>query len=141
MSRLAGRMPEGIPRSRVTSFPAFGLSYALRRRLARTPAGRAAVYLKAGSDFCRLVAGALDWERLRGIYAFNSAALELLEEARARGVHAVMEQTIAPRSVEETLLAGERERHPSLHGSPPAREQSRCPGSANAKRPSGRPPT
>src|SRR5262249_48763504 len=44
------------------------------------------------------------------VYTFNSASLEILREARRRGLFTVMEQTITPKAVEEQILQGERER-------------------------------
>lgn len=111
LRRLLGRVSSDLPRDRVKSYPAFGLRYYARRSRAADWERLSAVHLWAGSEFGRRVtrdgfgdAGA--------VYTFNTAALEILRSARQRGMYTVVEQTIAPRAVEEQLLAEEQERFP-----------------------------
>jgi glycosyltransferase involved in cell wall biosynthesis len=68
-------------------------------------------FLWAGQELCRriLKRGLGDAEL---VYGFNSAALEIAEVGGQGGVKIVVEQTIAPRSVEIELLARERESFP-----------------------------
>jgi glycosyltransferase involved in cell wall biosynthesis len=47
-----------------------------------------------------------------GVYTLNSAALELLDAARTKGIAGLVEQTIAPRKHELELLHPEAERFP-----------------------------
>lgn len=109
--RLLGRVPEGIPARKVRAFAGFGWRYARRRGAARTAEEQAAVHLWAGRRFGELILrrGLGD---AGGVYTFNSAGLEVLRAARAGGLRAVMEQTIAPREVEHRLLSEEDEHHP-----------------------------
>jgi glycosyltransferase involved in cell wall biosynthesis len=111
LARLLARVPEGIPPARIAAFTAFGLEYARRRAAARTPEECTAVHLWAGREFCRAILrrglGAA-----AGVYAFNSAALELLQHARQCGLTPVLEQIIAPIAVENDLLAAEHDRFP-----------------------------
>ncbi len=109
--RLRGRAPDGVPAESIPAFTAFGREYAARRNRARTPTEATAEHLRAGGEFCDLVLGA-GLGSAAGVYAFNSAALELLLGARERGLLAVVEQTIAPREVEAKLLRREREAFP-----------------------------
>ncbi len=119
--RLRGRVPEGIPRQKIRAFSGFGLQYARRLRAAQTAGDQAAVYLWAGRRFGELILRR-GLANAGGVYTFNSAGLELLRHARQRGLRAVMEQTIAPREVEQRLLSEEDEHHPgweqrvSTHG-------------------------
>jgi glycosyltransferase involved in cell wall biosynthesis len=117
LRRLLGRVPQGLPASRITAFNRFGWEYSRRRRAARTPAESTAVYLWAGKTFCELIirAGIGD---ATGVYAFNSAGLELLRHARAMGLRTVLEQTIAPTRVESRLLAREYSIHPGWEPPP-----------------------
>lgn len=111
VARLAARDPGGVPRSRIHSLSAFGLAYACRRAAIRTPSGYTAVHLWAGRAFCeRIVRNGL--RDAAGVYAFNSAALELLRHARRHGLAAVLEQTLAPAEIEDRVLAAERDRFP-----------------------------
>jgi glycosyltransferase involved in cell wall biosynthesis len=69
------------------------------------------VHLWAGATFGKRVVRD-GFGGAQAVYAFNTAALELLTIARERGLFTVLEQTIAPRALEETLLAEERARFP-----------------------------
>jgi glycosyltransferase involved in cell wall biosynthesis len=52
------------------------------------------------------------------VYGFNSASLELLREARSRGLYCALEQTIAPRAIEQRLMAEERAAWPGWSAAP-----------------------
>ena len=111
LRRLLGRVPHGIPPSRITAFTGFGMEYQRRRSAARTPTESTAAHLWAGRTFCeRIIRAGLG--NAAGVYAFNSAALELLAHARARGLRTAVEQTIAPTEVESRLVAREFSAHP-----------------------------
>ena len=110
LQRLLGRAPEGIPPERITAFNQLGWAYAQRLRRAHTPADMTAAFLWSGQAFCRLVLDAGLPEA--GIYTFNSAGLEILQAARQRGLPTVMEQTIAPRALEQQLLLEEQQAFP-----------------------------
>lgn len=105
--RLLSRVPHGVPPKLITAFTDFGLEYGRRCNTAATD--RFAVYLWAGTEFCRRIlkqgfggAGA--------VFTFNSAGLEILQRARREGLQAVMEQTIAPMRIELELLKEEQAR-------------------------------
>ncbi len=111
VKRLLGRIPHGVPRELISAFTNFGREYARRRGSARTPAQATAAHLWAGKMFCeRVIRRGLGGAA--GVYTFNSAGLELLEHARARGLRTVMEQTIAPMRIERELLLAENEKFP-----------------------------
>ena len=117
--RLLGRLPHGVPPALITAFTALGTEYARRRARAQTPSEMTAAHLWAGRAFCeeivrRGLTGAT------GVYTFNSAGLEVLQAARARGLRCVMEQTIAPRAVERRLLTEEQARFPDWEPMPSA---------------------
>jgi len=119
LRRMRGRVPGGLPRDRITAFSSFGLKFARRLAAATTPAEVIATYLWAGRTFCELIlstglAGA------SGVYTFNSAGLELLEAARERGLAGIMEQTSAPKQVEDALLTEEHARFPGWESPPGA---------------------
>jgi glycosyltransferase involved in cell wall biosynthesis len=106
VGRMNARVPQGIPPGKITHWPAFAIEYHVRQRRARTPAELRAVYLWAGTEFCRRVIRH-GLGKASGVYTFNSAGLELLEHAREQSLLRVMEQTIAPSPVEDRLLAEE----------------------------------
>ena len=111
LRRLLGRVAPDLPLDRIRSYPTLGLNYYLRRARAADWEGLSAVYLWAGSEFGRRVAR--DGFGYAGaVYTFNSAALEILRASRARGLFTVVEQTMAPRSVEDRLLSEEHARFP-----------------------------
>lgn len=110
--RIAGRALRGIPGDRITAFNLLGVRYAHRRRQARSRSDFTQAFLWAGRTFCRQVV-ARGLGDARGVYVFNTAGLEVLEAARAKGCRTVLEQTIAPRRVENDLLQREQERFPN----------------------------
>jgi glycosyltransferase involved in cell wall biosynthesis len=111
LRRLTGRVVAGLPRERVTSFNLFGLRYAHLNRQARSPSEATRAFLWAGRTFCRRVLRAGLGEA-RGVYVFNSAGLEVLQAARAAGRRTTLEQTIAPRRIENRLIQTEVEKFP-----------------------------
>lgn len=111
LRRLAGRRPIGVPKRLITSFTRFGLRYQKLRRDARSASELTAAHLWAGSEFCRLIVQSEPPEA-SSAFAFNSAGLELLREWRRRGRKTVLEQTIAPRRVEERLMREEQQAFP-----------------------------
>ena len=122
IKRLAGRRADGLPSELVTDFPLLAVSYRVRGRLARNPAGEIYVHIAAGREFCRRIMR----HGLAGcdaVYTSNSQGLELLTHARKRGLRTFSEQTIAPLAFERTLIAEEEERFPGWEAPlAPARE-------------------
>jgi hypothetical protein len=94
----------------VRSYQAFGLLYAARNARARDSAEASAIFLWAGRAFGRRVVRD-GFGDASAVYTFNTAALEILAAARAQGLRTVLEQTIAPRAIEEELMRDEQARH------------------------------
>lgn len=111
LQRLMGRIPEGIPASRITAFTGFGLEYARRLARAQNTDERNEAFLWSGREFCRRVISK-GFGKANAVYVFNSAGLEVLQEARRRGLKGIVEQTIAPRAVEWASLRDEAVRFP-----------------------------
>jgi glycosyltransferase involved in cell wall biosynthesis len=110
LRRLLGRLPAGVPSEKIRAFTSFGWTYVRRRTSARSRVEQTAIHLWAGKRFCELVLrdgldGATD------VYTFNSAGLEVLRVARSQGIRGFVEQTIAPRRIEQRILAQESERY------------------------------
>ena len=117
LSRLLARVPQGIPPARVTAFNRLGWEYARRRRRANSPSEQTTAFLWCGREFCQLV-NASEWGNAGGVFTFNSAGLETLQKATGQGLRAVMEQTIAPRQVEQQILAREHAAYPDWQPQP-----------------------
>jgi glycosyltransferase involved in cell wall biosynthesis len=115
LRQLTGRASLGLPVEQITAFSMLGLRYARLHRRARSPGEATRAFLWAGRSFCRHVVrrGLGD---AHGVYVFNSAGLEVLEAARATGRRTVLEQTIAPRRIENQLLQREMRRFPDWQG-------------------------
>lgn len=111
LRRLLGRSAAELPDSLVTGFPAFGLWYTWRRRQARGWSAQLDLHRWGGRRFCELI---LDRDRGQAntVYAYSSAALELLCAARNRGQLAVLDHITAPLVAEQQLVAAEHERYP-----------------------------
>lgn len=107
LKSLMDREPKNVPAGKITAFTDFGWEYFRRRTTARTQSDATAAHLWAGKTFCRLILEKGLGEA-EGIYTFNSAGLEIMQAARAKGLTTVMEQTIVPREIEQKLLADEK---------------------------------
>lgn len=107
--RLIGRGTE-LPDHLVRSYSAFGVLYYARNARARDSAAASTVFNWAGRSFGRCVVRD-GFGGASAVYAFNTAALEILTAAREQGLRTVLEQTIAPRAIEEELMHAEHARH------------------------------
>jgi glycosyltransferase involved in cell wall biosynthesis len=121
LRRLLGRIPEGIPSDRITTFPGFALQYWQRERRSRSVAEANEVYLWAGQRFCKLVASH-GFEDATGVYVFESAGLEILQLAKRLGLKTVTEQSIAPREMTFRILADEYDSFPGWQAPMPNTE-------------------
>ena len=110
LRRLSARVPEGIPRSLIVAFTAFGLEYQRRRSSAHSVSELTSVHLWAGKTFNELILSARPPQNT-SLYCFNSAGLELLQAWGDRNL-TMIEQTIAPRRVEERILMEQEEAFP-----------------------------
>jgi glycosyltransferase involved in cell wall biosynthesis len=80
--------------------------------MARTPEQRTAAWIWGGQRFAKLCASKIS-HTTRGVYAFTSAAKELLKEARNRGLATWLDHATAPRSYEMGLVQEEARRFPN----------------------------
>jgi glycosyltransferase involved in cell wall biosynthesis len=108
--RLLGRAAVGLPGKRIKSYPFFGLAYYARRKWAGNPEAMDRSHLRAGKIFGSKVVRD-GFGKAGAVYAFNTAALEILSAARKQGLFTVLEQTIVPRLIEEALLAEAQTRY------------------------------
>ncbi|MEO1392662.1 MAG: glycosyltransferase family 4 protein [Cyanobacteria bacterium J06634_5] len=106
VKKLLGRSPEGISPSSITAFTIFGYEYAWRRRHAKSIGEMTAVHLWAGKKFNQLIIRQ-GFGSATTVYGYNSACEQLMREAKKKGLRTVLEQTIAPKSVEMNLLESE----------------------------------
>jgi glycosyltransferase involved in cell wall biosynthesis len=109
IERAAGRRAADLPPEFVRAYPTLGLLYYFRHRLAKDQAAKDLLYLEIGEKFGELVSRS-GFGRAQGVYTFTTAALEILRAAKQKGLFGVLEQTIAPRAVQERLLADEHRR-------------------------------
>ncbi|HEY7086549.1 MAG TPA: glycosyltransferase family 4 protein, partial [Tepidisphaeraceae bacterium] len=113
LRRLLARRIDGVPASKIRSFPRWALARILRRSGAGTsPGSMLRHFARENERFCRLVLEADGLRDADALYAFSSAGLELMREARQRSMWIVMEQIAAPFEHDEPLLAEERQRWP-----------------------------
>lgn len=111
LKRLMGRHPKGIPPEKITAFSSLGLSYALSRLKKKTQDDTIQMYICVGKKFCgEIIAQGLP--RHGATYTFNSAGLELMTAAKKQGLCTIMEQTIAPRKIEQNLLEEAYRKYP-----------------------------
>lgn len=109
VGRMLDREVGAVPGERIVNFEAFGLWRAWRGRRHRTAGASLRGYAEANARFNRCVTryglGEAD-----AVYVFNAAGREILEHASGRGLHCVVDQTMAPFAVVEPMLAEERQR-------------------------------
>lgn len=110
VARLAARRT-GLPGGKVTGFFFFTVSAFLGPWQRKSGEDNITWWLRRNRRFNELVLregfGLAD-----GVYVFNGAGLEILREARRRGLFCVLDQTSAPMRHDAGLLAGEAERWP-----------------------------
>lgn len=105
VKRLLGRRKIDIPSGKVTASTKFGLEYFMRLQFSQNNVLK--TYLWAGKALCDLVLRE-GFKDASGVYTFNNAGLELMVEAKKKGLLTVMEQTIAPYETEQKLLEEEQ---------------------------------
>jgi glycosyltransferase involved in cell wall biosynthesis len=110
IERAKGRRAT-LPARLVRSYPMLGFEYYIRKTLARDHDAKSRVFLSAGKKFGGRVSRD-GFGNAGAVYAFTTAALEILSRAKQCGLITVLEQTIAPRAVEEDLLAEEQRLYP-----------------------------
>lgn len=111
LARLAGRVPDGVPKDRIVTFPGFGLRSALIRLRNRDAAAVTRHALWAGRRFSVLVARR-GYAGASGLYTFAGDGLEQIEAAKRQGLWVAVEQMNAPREVLDELVNGEKARFP-----------------------------
>jgi glycosyltransferase involved in cell wall biosynthesis len=111
LNRLSGRFASDLPCEHVWSFPWLGLEYYLRQEASRDNETRDRVFLWAGKKLGKLVTQN-GFGKAAAVYGFNTAALEIFRAAKLQGLFTVLEQTIAPRAIEEKLIAEEHKHFP-----------------------------
>ncbi|WP_158265407.1 glycosyltransferase family 4 protein [Blastopirellula marina] len=95
----------------ISCFPSFAIRRIISRDRSASVGDLYDTYSRVNREFGRLVCGN-EWGNANVVYVFNGAGLEILEQAKQRGMFTVVEQTDAPVPVEEGLLNEERERWP-----------------------------
>jgi glycosyltransferase involved in cell wall biosynthesis len=111
LRRAAGRLSPKVLDGKIRAFPIFGLYYFLRRYMSRQPEDRIYSFLWAGKRFSTLVRKC-GFGKANAVYGFNSASLEIFQEANQQGLKCVLEQTIVPKSYEMRLLEAEQKKWP-----------------------------
>ena len=109
---LSGREPVGVPDQKVTCL--WSSPWAMRSH--RQHAGQGGQYARwaiQNAAFGRAVVQR-GFGPAKAVYAFNAAAVEIFEAAKAQGLKCILDMTIAPLEVIESLLAEERKRFPNL---------------------------
>jgi glycosyltransferase involved in cell wall biosynthesis len=111
VTRLLNRTPKDIPAHLIRANTRLGISFARRYAKTKSELDRIELFLRVGESFGAWVVQQ-DWAGAGGVFVYNTAGLEILREARRRGLRTACEQTIAPFTVERFILAQERARFP-----------------------------
>lgn len=109
---LQGRVHPGVPDDKVTCL--WASPWAMWKNRKRTlHLGQYARWVVQNEAFGREVVRR-GFGQAGAVYAFNGAAVEIFEAAKAKGLKCILDMTIAPLEVVERLLTEERQRFPDL---------------------------
>jgi hypothetical protein len=103
--RLSERRAAGIDPSCVRCCRSLAWRRLLRAGRNVSPAEQYRFWVGQNQAFGEWV-GRQSWGRAEMVYALNGAAVEIFREAKRRGVRRVLDQTLAPLSYVERVLAG-----------------------------------
>ena len=107
---LSGREPVGVPDRKVTCL--WSSPWAMQRnRQHSEQGGQYARWTAQNEAFGRAVVQR-GFGNAQAVYAFNGAALEVFDAAKARGLKCILDMTIAPLEIVEKLLHQERQQFP-----------------------------
>ena len=109
---IQGRTHPGVPDDKVTCLWASPWAMWKNRKRAQN-LGQYARWVAQNEAFGHEVVRR-GFGQADAVYAFNGAAVEIFEAAKAQGLKCILDMTIAPLEVVERLLAGERQRFPDL---------------------------
>jgi glycosyltransferase involved in cell wall biosynthesis len=120
LRRLKGRVPKGVPKERLRSFPLLGMRYQFRLSRSHTLEASCRTYTWAAQKLNGLIT---DANLLNDsiLFTFDRAGLECMEYVKARGGVCIMEQTVAPFRVWRRLVDEEQRRFPDWEKSDDSR--------------------
>lgn len=125
LQRLAGRVPNGVPLNKITSYPTLGFEYSFRLSRAKTLDESLEIFTSTAKAFASLVKRD-SFHNANTLYTFDRCGLELMTFAKANGINTIMDQTVAPFRTDQIILRRE-EKDYSLWGvgetATPAKEQ------------------
>ncbi|MGD9872951.1 MAG: glycosyltransferase family 4 protein [Kiritimatiellia bacterium] len=108
MQRLSGRRCPELPARKTTSFWNMGLGEKLYPGKSHLEAS----WVRSGEAFCRSIL-ACGLGNADAVYAFSSAAKELLLYCREQGLTGILDHATAPQKAEMKLVREEQERFPA----------------------------
>lgn len=108
--RLLGRVPYGIPREKITAFSTLGLKIYQRRRRVRSTSDFSDLEVWTGSQLCQHVVNS-GLPAVDLVHTFCSGGLELIREAKSRGIRTIVEQTNAPAGVYSRIIDEEHKKY------------------------------
>ncbi len=117
IKRWNGRTNDSLPDDKVRSFPLFGWSYKSRAAVARRRNRLTSVWTWGGRRFCQHVCRA-GFGSAKAVYCYTSAALEVFEAAKSRGITCILDHATAPRRQEMELVREQSVRYPGWGDAP-----------------------
>lgn len=106
LRRAAMRSSVTLPEEAVHSFPWLGIRYALVLRTSSDEVQREQTYVQFGRQFAQSAVKA-GFGQAKAVYGMNSASLELFQAASSQRITCILEQCIAPRTIQMQLLQEE----------------------------------
>lgn len=103
IQKIKGRRISGVPVTKTTAYEMIGYRYALMLSLAKNENDRLRSFMWIEKEFSKRVVNS-GLGNINSVYAFNGAALNLFEYAKRQGIKCILEQTIAPKRIENEIL-------------------------------------
>lgn len=111
---ILGRKSSIIPSKKVVSFDFEGIYFWKQRKNVKTAKEHSIVNSRINTKFNNLIINNLKWKECDAIYGFNTASLELFEVAKEHGKIVILEQTIAPKEIENQIMEEEIKKHGNI---------------------------
>ena len=105
--RLSARIPIGIPDRKHSAFTNFGISNAIKYSAAKTLDDQIEVFKSSGQIFSNKILKK-GFGNADAIYIFDHNGIDLVRKAKAKGLKAVYDVTVAPLSVDLEYIEAER---------------------------------
>lgn len=105
--KVLDRYDPTLDEDKIIHFPNLAIAY--RRKLNKETSQIASIHIWMGNKFCTSILNR-GFGEANTVYGFNCASLELFRAAKSKGIRCILDQTIAERSLLNSLLLEEQQK-------------------------------